>query len=964
MDDDRLSQPAKDQLLGRHREREELDRLLRDVREGRSRVLVLRGEPGIGKSALLDYLAARGTGMQTVRAAGVEAESEFAYSALQSLCAPLLSRIDRLPEVQQDALRVAFGLSAGNPPEMLLVGLAVLSLFSEAAAESPLLCLVDDAQWLDLMSQRILNFVGRRLDAESVALVFAERIGDGADGADRADGTEGVTGLPELPLTGLPDAQARALLDAVLPGLVDDRVRDRIVAETGGNPLALLELPRGLSPAELAFGFGGPGVAPLATRVEEGFRRRVEALPADTRTLLLTAAVEPVGDGPLLWRALTLLDIEPGAAAPAEAAGLLKLGAPVRFRHPLVRSAVWRGAEGATLRAVHEALAEATDAERDPDRRAWHRAHAATGPHEDVAMQLEHSADRALARGGRAAAASFLERAAALSPEPRERARRALGAAAAYLAAGIPARVPDLLAAAELGPVDAGGQAEAARLRSQASYMTNPGRGAVQPLLSATAQLRELDPAAARQTCLSALGAAMWAGRLDPDSLRRAVEAARGLLPGEEIQGTGGKIQDPGDETQDAGQDTAGAFLRAFVTWSDDGPAAAHPYLRRVLDAYAADADPGALWLAVATAVELGDLPTVLRVTESAAALARSTGTLSIIPTTLTYRTIALIHAGRFSETRQVLAEASAAEEAMGLSPSAIGPAMLGAYRGRERAAVGLIEALENDAERRGLGRLLGVAECARAVLHNGLGNYPLAVKAARAALEYQDFALHYWALAELAEAAARTGDRAASDEARERLGAWAEAGTSWAQGVHALAEALAAGASGPAAGTGQTAQSTETARTESRTAQTETHYRTAIGHFDAGGLGVLQARSRLLFGEWLRRQNRRSQARTELRAAHEAATAMGMEAFAERARRELLATGETVRKRTVGAPVLTPQEAQIGRLAIAGLSNAEIGAQLFLSPRTVEWHLRKVFTKLNISSRRELDGALSGDDR
>ncbi|MEU6238388.1 ATP-binding protein, partial [Kitasatospora sp. NPDC047058] len=417
-----LPQHANRRLLGRNRESAALDRLLREVRDGRSRVLVLRGEAGVGKSALLDHLAEQAAPLQTVRAAGVEAESDFAYSALQRLCAPLLSHLDRLPPVQQDALRVAFGLSAGNPPEMLLVGIAVLSLFAEAATGSPLVCLVDDAQWLDLMSQRILAFVGRRLDAESVALVFAER----TTGEKEEDG---FSGLPDLPLLGLADADARALLDGVLPGPVDARVRDRIVAETGGNPLALLELPRGLSPAELAFGFGGPGAGPVATRVEDGFRRRVDALPADTRALLLVAAVEPVGDGPLLWHALRLLGIGLEAAAPAEAADLITLGVPVRFRHPLVRSAVWRGADAAALRAAHHALAEATDAGRDPDRRAWHLAHAAVGPDEQVAAALERSADRALARGGRAAAASFLERAAALTPDPKERARRALAAA-------------------------------------------------------------------------------------------------------------------------------------------------------------------------------------------------------------------------------------------------------------------------------------------------------------------------------------------------------------------------------------------------------------------------------------------------------------------------------------------------------------------------------------------------------
>ncbi|MEC3952434.1 AAA family ATPase [Nocardia sp. CDC153] len=909
-----MQQDVRHQLIGRFRELDALDRLLREVRDGRSAVLVLRGDAGVGKSALLDHLAAHAADMQTVRTVGVEAEADFAYSALQRLCAPLLGHLDRLPQVHQDALRVAFGLSAGNPPEMLLVGMAVLGLLAEAASDVPLLCLIDDAQWLDLMSHRILAFVARRLDTESVAMVFAVRATDAA-----AD--EGFSGLPDLPVRGLADADARALLDSVLPGPIDARVRDRIVAETGGNPLALLELPRGLSPTELAFGFGGPGGAPLATRVEDGFRRRIDALPPDTRTLLLVAAVEPVGDGPLLWRALGLLGIGLEAAAPAEAADLITLSAPVRFRHPLVRSALWRGADAATLRAAHRALAEATDAERDPDRRAWHQAHAAVGPDAQVAAALERSADRALARGGRAAAASFLERAAALSPDRDERARRALAAAATYLAAGVPSQVPDLLAAAELSPLDRLRQAEATRLRALASYMAKPGLGAVRSLLAATAQIQDVAPASAREICLSALGAAMWTGRIEPDGLRLTVETARALPPGD---------------------DQAAAFLRAFVTWSTDGSAAAAPFLRQALDGYVADGEAGVLWLAVAAAVELGDLQTCLDITERAATTARTTGTLSLIPTSLTYRIIALIHAGRFAATRDLLAEAAAAEESMRTSASTVTPAMLGAYRGRERQALSAIEMMERDGRQRGLGRLLGVAGCARAVLHNGLGNYSAALEAARSALQFRDFALHHWALCELVEAAARVGEHAIAAEARELLAEWAETETPWAKGARALAEAL-----------------TDESGAAGATERTEARYREAIDHFGHGGLGVLEARTRLLLGEWLRRRNRRAQARTELRSAHEAFVTMDMEAFAERARRELLATGETVRKRTVDAPLLTPQEAQIARLAAAGHANAEIGAELFISPRTVEWHLRKVFTKLGVSSRRELEGAL-----
>ncbi|AUG81492.1 LuxR family transcriptional regulator [Kitasatospora sp. MMS16-BH015] len=927
------------QLLGRAAELAELDGLLRELREGRSRVLVLRGEAGVGKSVLLDLLAERAAPWQTVRAAGVEDEAEFAYAALQRLCAPLLPGLDRLPPVQQEALRVAFGLSAGPPPEMLLVGLAVLGLFAEAAAEAPLLCLVDDAQWLDLMSERILAFVGRRLDAEAVGLVFAER----------TTGVEGsFGGLPELVLRGLPDAEARALLDRVLPGPVDDRVRDRIVAETGGNPLALLELPRGLAPAELAFGFGGPGAGPLATRVEDGFRRRVEALPADTRALLLLAALEPVGDGPLLWQALRLLGIGPEAAAPAEAAGLITLGASVRFRHPLVRSAAWRGAAAAELRSAHRALAEATDAGRDPDRHAWHRAHAAAGPEEEAAAALERSADRALARGGRAAAAAFLERAAALSPDPKALARRALAAATAQLAAGLPARVPDLLAAAELGSLDPWQQADAARLRARALASADPGAAAVGPLLEAAARFADLDPVAARGTCLAAFAAALWAGRAEPGAVRRVAVAAAALPTGEGPAGEESAREEP------VGEEPVGVLLRALEGWARAGEAerreawSGFAEVGRAVETSegaglagrltAVEADPLLRWLVAQGAAELGDLRGWLAVTERAVRVARESGAFSVLSTAAPEWAAALLFAGRFVEAGELLARAAPVEEVAGAAARSGVAALLGAYRGQERAALELIEAAEREGARRGLGRLTGLAAGARALLHNGLGNYPAALAAARRGVEYRDFGLQPWLLGELVEAAVRAGEPEAAAQARGLLADRAGAGTPWALGSYALARALTGESGG-----------------------VEEQYREAVARFAEGGLAPAEARARLLYGEWLRRQNRRGQAREELRAAHEAVTVMGLEAFAERARRELLATGETVRKRVVGAPVLTPQEAQIARLAAGGHPNAEIGAQLFLSPRTVEWHLRKVFTKLGITSRREIEGALAG---
>ncbi|MEV5206163.1 AAA family ATPase [Micromonospora sp. NPDC053740] len=895
-------------LRGRRRERDTLDRLLRDVRAGHSRVLVLRGEAGAGKSALLDYLSEHPSAGRVTRAAGVEPESEIAYSALQQLCAPLLGHLDGLPEPQRLALATAFGLSPGEPPEGLLIGLAVLGLLAEAAAERPLVCIVDDVQWMDRMSEVILTFVARRLDEESIALVFASR----------SPGDEQILGsLPELRVDGLPAAEARALLDSVLPGPVDDRVRDRIVAETRGNPLALLELPRGLTPAELAFGFGGQAATPLVSRMEEGFRRRITALPADTRRLLLAAAVEPLGDVTLLWRALKRLGVGPDAAAPAEAAGLVELGTRVRFRHPLVRSAVWRSAEAAELREVHRALAEATDLDHDPDRRAWHRAHAAVGPDEEVAAELERSAGRALARGGRSAAASFLERAAELTSDPKARAARALGAARARLDAGELKQVPGLLAAAELGPLEPLQQAGVERLRAQVAFALNPGNAAGPPLLAAARRLEGLDSPTARLTYLSAVGAAVHAGRLGGGNLRRAAAAARGVP---------------------AGDEPADLFLTGLTAWTLDGYAPAVPHLRRALETMTADENLHLLWLAGPVAHEVWDDAAWLRLTERAVGFARATGALSLLPTALSFRSGALVFAGRFADAAGLLDEADALGQATGMAVHPSASLTLAAHRGRELPAMELIDATVKDADARGEGRLLGLAGYARAVLANGLGHYPGALEAARQAAEYEDLAVYNWTLGELVEAAVRAGDAEVAAEASERLAErTGAAGTGWAFGVQALADAL----------TG-------------RSGRAEDRYREAVERFTDGQLGLQLARARLLYGEWLRRENRRADARTQLRAAHEAFATMGAEGFAERASRELLATGETVRKRTLGVPVeLTPQEAQIARLAVAGRTNPEIGAALFLSPRTVEWHLRKVFSKLGIGSRRELAASL-----
>src|SRR6478735_7286005 len=491
------------QLLGRQRERDVLTRLLDAAREGHGGVLALYGEPGVGKTALLDYAAEAGADFTVVRAVGVEGEMELAFAAVQQLCSPSLHFMERLPEPQRVALEVALGLSTGPPPNTFLVGLAVLNLVSEAADEQPLLCLVDDAQWLDRASARVLAFVARRLLAERIAMVFAAR-----------EAIDTLRGLAELRVEPLGRRDARALLESVLPARLDERVLERIVVETGGNPLALLELPRGLTPAQLAGGFGLPSALPLSNGIEGSFRRRLANLPRDARRLLLLAAAEPLGDPALLGRAAKHLGIPEATADAVESEGLLTFNGAVTFRHPLVRSAVYGAAEPTERLEAHRALAEATDPRTDPDRRAWHGAQGALLPDEQLAAELEHSAARAQARGGLAAAAAFLERAVELSPDPSHRARRALTAAQTKFQSGALEDALDLSQAAEPGATDQEVSAHLHLLRAQIAFAARRGSDATPLLLEAARQLELVDPPLARATYLEALSAAKFAGRL------------------------------------------------------------------------------------------------------------------------------------------------------------------------------------------------------------------------------------------------------------------------------------------------------------------------------------------------------------------------------------------------------------------------------------------------------------------
>jgi len=912
------------ELRGRLDELGFLGRLIDAVRAGQSRALVLSGEAGVGKSALLDYVAGHASGCRVVRATGVQSEMELAFAGLQQLCKPLLDYLDRLPGPQCEALHIAFGLSAGAAPDRFLVGLAVLSLLSDAAEEQPLLCLVDDEQWLDDASAQALGFAARRLEAESVGLVVAAR-----------QPSVHMAGLAELVIEGLREDDARALLDSVLTGPLDSRVRDRIVAETRGNPLALLELPRGLTPAELAGGFGFAGAAPVSGRVEDSFRRRVQALPDQSRRLLLVAAADPTGHPGLVWRAAALLEIGAEAAAPAAEAGLVEFGAWVTFRHPLVRTAVYRSASPGQRQDAHRALAEVTDPRDDPDRRAWHRAQAAAGPDEDVAGELEHSAGRAQARGGLAAAASFLERAALLTPGPVCRAQRLLAAARAKYTAGALDAALGLLVAVEAGPPDPLRAAEVEHLRGQIAALQRRSGDGARLLLSAARRLERLDAAQARETYLEALAVAVWAGDLGfPGGVRAAAEAARSAPPAPEPP----RVAD--------------VLLDAFALRLTEGYAAAAPAMARAVELVLAldvgtdlEADRG-LWLAGAgasqmAAQELWDAESWHTLAARMAEFARDTGALVLLQFGLNFLAVPHLLAGELATAARLIEEDRLIAEATGNPPAAYAAMTLAAWRGQEAPATELIETTVQEATARGAGRLVSLADYASAVLGNGLGRHDAARDAAWRAFQRDPVGYGPFIVPELAEAASRTGDlalvRAALDWLAERT---AVTPTDWSLGIQARIRAFLT--QGEAA---------------------ERQYRESIDRLGRTRLRAELARSHLLYGEWLRRGRRRSDARAQLRTAHEMLDAMGIGAFAERARRELAATGETARKRTVETSgQLTAQETQIARLARDGLSNPEIGTRLFISARTVQYHLGKVFTKLGIGSRSQLDRALPGD--
>ncbi|TYB69013.1 AAA family ATPase [Nonomuraea sp. PA05] len=876
-------------LPGRRAECGRLDRLLADVRSGRSQALVVRGEAGAGKSALLGHLIAQARDCRVVCAAGVRSESQVPYAALHALCAPMLDLLDTLPGPQRDALDTAFGLREGPPPDRLLLGLAVLGVLAAATADRPLVCVIDDAQYLDPASAQVLAFAARRLCTGSVACVFALR---------DADRTSELSGLPTMDVAGLFPDDARALLRSAVHGPLDEQVGERLVAEARGNPRALLELVREYTRPELAGGFGTPAASTLPGHLEDGFLRRLGHMPAPTRRLLLLAAADPLGDPALLWRAAVRLGL--GVSSLGAANDLIVIDVRVRFRHPLMRSAVYRAALPEERRRVHLALAEATDATAAPDRRAWHRAHATARPDEEVAAELERTATRARSRGGLAAVAAFLERAAALTPGPRRRAERALAAATAKHLAGAPAAALTLLATAEGGPLDERRLAHAQLLRA---VITNPGHSAVPLLLSVAQRVEPLDTALARDTHLQALSAALGA---EGPVLREIASAARTAPPPPATPGT------------------ADLLLDALTAHLTQAHATAAPPMRRALTAFLRADVPDAERLrwsrpAHTIAMALWDDTSSRELADRHVRVIRETGALALLPLALSTRLMLLAFEGRLDEAASVDEEIRtlAAGTRSGSPGLAAGDALvLAAWQGRR-----------NELMSEGSGLSVAVTQWLRAVLHNGLGRHEEAKVAAERACAHHPSpgAAAQWAPVELIEAAVRSGDRELAARTLDRLvPATRASGTDWALGIEARSRALLAQGD-----------------------EADGLYQEAIRRLGRTRMRADLARAHLLHGEWLRAEGRQGEALERLRTAFELFTAMGMAGFAGRTKRELPTAG--------GGDRLTSHEGQIVRLVRQGLTNKEIAGHLHVSHKTVEYHLGKVYAKLGIASRREL---------
>ena len=910
-------------LLGRQGERDAIDERLAAVRDGLSGVLMMTGEPGIGKTRLLEYAAAAAADLTVIWLTGVESETQLGFGALHRLLRPFLDRVPGLPAPQRDALCAAFGLSGSEPPDRYLIGLATLTMLSGVAADQPLLCLVDDVHWLDRESAEALAFTAGRLHADSLAFIFSAR--------PEAAGKAAFAALPVHRLGGMEPLDARALIALGVEGFLDPIVADRLIAGTGGNPLALIELTVQLSPEQLA------GVAPLPDRLpvsrtmDAHFRSAIGALPADTRTLLLLMAAAPADDSPLIWRAAGSLGLSARAADAAVERGIVTRGPRPAFRHPLIRSAVYADADPGQRRQVHAALAAACDCVGDAERSAWHRAEAAAGTDDRVAAELEAAAELARARGGYSGQALFLSRAAELTSVPERRAERLLAAADAHLISGDPAAAETLLDMAAAHLNDPVPRARALRTRAVVEMFHVRVANVPAMLMDAVAELGDQDRGMTWELLFEAMHAALM-----------AQDRASGTTLSDVAKATAAAWHDP-----DAPDWSADLIMEGLARRVAEGHEKAAPVLRRALARLrgAVELKESGIPLAVLVSLatdELWDIESRRELADRLGAADRGQGALYALGMTLLVAAQAEIVAGRFAEADACYAQADDFFAATGFpADGVVNRAYLLAWSGREDELRVALAGIENLADSFGHGLMLEMGLHALAILDLGAGRYQSALDHALSIFRHDPPGVGNLVLPLIVEAGVRVGQHEAASAALARMAERAHAaGTPWGLGLLARCQALM-----------------------SADENAEARYRDSVELLSQVPVALDLAHTRLLFGEWLRRRKRRREARWHLRAAHQLFGSCGAAAFAERARAELLATGEQVRKRTVPAPSdLTPQERQVAILAAGGSTNAEIASRLFVTVSTVEFHLNKVFRKLGISSRRQIESRLGAE--
>lgn len=912
-------------LLGRQAERDAIDELLAAARDGLSGVLMLTGEPGIGKTRLLEYAAAAAADLTVIWLTGVESETQLGFGALHRLLVPFLDRIAGLPARQRDALRAAFGLGGGEPPDRYLVGLATLTMLSAVAIDQPLVCLVDDVHWLDRESAEALAFTARRLHADSLAFIFAGRI---AAARPEADGQATFAALPVRRLAGMEPLDARALLALGVKGSLDPAVADRLVAGTGGNPLALIELTVQLSPEQLVGVTPLPARLPVSRMLDAYFRTAITALPADTRTLLLLIAAAPADDAPLIWRAAGRLGLTARAADAAAEGGILTRTPPPAFRHPLIRSVVYADADSGQRRQVHAALAAACDSVGDAERSAWHRAEAAAGADDQVAGELEAAAELARTRGGYSEQALFLSRAAELTVAPERRAERLVAAADAHLISGDPVAAETLLDMASAHLNEPAQRAGALRTKAVIEMFHVRVANVPAMLLDAVAELGGRDPGMTWDLLYEAMHAALMAqDRISGTTLTDVAKA------------TAAAWHDP-----DAPDWSADLIMEGLALRVVEGHAKAAPILRRALARLRTAAElketgiPLAVLVSLATD-DLWDIESLRELVDRLAVADREQGALYALGMTLLVTAQAKIVGAGFAEADACYAQSDDFFAATGFpAVGAVNRAYLLAWSGREDELRAAVAGIVNLGDSFGHGRMLQIGWHALALLDLGLGRYQPALNHALVIFHQDPPAVGNLVLPLIVEAGVRTGHREIAAAALARMTERAQAaGTPWGLGLLARCQAL---------------MSTDE--------DAEARYRDSVELLSRVPVALDLAHTRLLFGEWLRRRRQRRAARTHLRAAHQLFDSCGAVPFAERARAELLATGGQVRKRTMPAPNdLTPQEQQVAVLAAEGCTNAEIASRLFITVSTVEFHLNKVFRKLGISSRRQIKSRL-----